>query len=171
MWHFLHSKNNRWIIKALDRNTGRTVAWVVGGRDAATVRRLYCQLEHLNDCLFYTGDWEALAKVWPPERQLIGKKYTIAIEPDNPNTRHHLGRMSWRRKIVSQSEEMISLFIRLWHGLATAGIFTEYQRKFIPIYNWTLSIILLWNSYNELWNNCCVLRIRILLRSKYVEIT
>ena len=53
MWHFLHSKKNkRWIIKALDRNTRRTVAWVVGGRDAATVRRLYCQLEHLNDCLF-----------------------------------------------------------------------------------------------------------------------
>ena len=34
-WHFLHSKNNRWIIKALDRNTGRTMARVVGGRDAA----------------------------------------------------------------------------------------------------------------------------------------
>ena len=45
-------KNKRWIIKALDRNTGRTVAWVVGARDAATVRRLYCQLDHLNDCLY-----------------------------------------------------------------------------------------------------------------------
>ena len=73
MWHFLHSKNKRWIIKALDRNTGRTVAWVVGGRDAATVRRLYGQLEHLNDCLFYTDDWEAWAKVLPPERHVIGK--------------------------------------------------------------------------------------------------
>ena len=94
MWHFLHSKNNRWIIKALDRNTRRTVAWLVGGRDAATVRRLYGQLEHLNDCLFDTDDWEAWAKVLPPERRVIGKKYTIAIEPDNSNTGHHLGRMS-----------------------------------------------------------------------------
>ena len=45
-------KTKRWIIQALDRNTGRTLAWVVGRRDAATVRRLYCQLEHLNNCLF-----------------------------------------------------------------------------------------------------------------------
>ena len=72
-WNFLHSKNKRWIIKALDRNTRRTVAWLVGGRDAATVRRLYCQLEHLNDCLFYTDDWDAFAKVLPPERHVIGK--------------------------------------------------------------------------------------------------
>ena len=111
------------------------MVWLVVGRDAATVRRLYCQLAHLNDCLFYTNDGDALAKVWPPERQLIGKKYTIAIEADNTNTGHHLGRMSRRRKIVSQSEEMIGLTIRLWHGLATAEIFTEYQRKFISIYH------------------------------------
>ena len=93
-WHFLHSKNKRWIIKALDRNTGTTMARVVGGRDAATVRRLYGQLEHLNDCLFYTDDGDAWAKVLPPERRVRGKKYTIAIEPDNSNTGHHLGRMS-----------------------------------------------------------------------------
>ena len=128
-------KNKRWIIKALDRNTGRTVAWVVGARDAATARRLYCQLEDLNDCLFYTDDWDAGAKVLPSERHLIGKKYTVAIEPDNSNTRHHLGRMSRRTKIVSPSEEMIGLSIRLWHALATPEIFTEYQRKFISIYN------------------------------------
>ena len=66
-------KNKRWIIKALDRNTRRTVAWLVGGRDAATVRRLYGQLEHLNDSLFYTDDWDALAKVLPLERRIIGK--------------------------------------------------------------------------------------------------
>ena len=125
----------RWIIKALDRNTRRTVAWVVGGRDAATVRKLYCKLEHLNDCLFYTDDGDAWAKVWLPERHVLGKKYTIAIEPANSNTRHHLGRMTRRTKIVSQSEEMISLSMSLWHALTTPEIFTEYQRKFISIYN------------------------------------
>jgi insertion element IS1 protein InsB len=126
-------KNKRWILKALDRNTRRTVAWVVGGRDAATIRRLYCKLKHLNDCCFYTDDWDAFAKVLPSERHVIGKKYTIAIEQDNSNTRHHLGRMTRRTKIVSQSEEMISLSMRLWHALTTPVIFTEYQRKFISI--------------------------------------
>ena len=111
------------------------MARVVGGRDAATVRRLYGQLEHLNDCLFYTDDWEAWAKVLPPERHLIGKKYTVAIEQDNSNTRHHLERMTRRTKIVSQSEVMISLSMRLWHALTTHRIFTGYQSKFISIYN------------------------------------
>jgi len=122
------------VIKALDRNTRRTVAWVVAGDDAATVRRLYCQLEHWNDCLFQTDDWHAWAKVWPPERQVRGKKYTLAIEPDNSNPRYRLGRMSRRRKIVSQSEEMISISMRLWHALTMAEIFTESQRKLISIY-------------------------------------
>jgi hypothetical protein len=36
MWHFLQSKKKIWIIKAVDRCTGRTIAWVLGGRDAAT---------------------------------------------------------------------------------------------------------------------------------------
>ena len=97
-------KNKKWIIKALDRNTRRTVAWVVGGRDAATVRKLYCKLEHLNDCHFYTDDWDAFAKVLPPERLVIGKKHTITVEQDNSNTHHHVGRMTRRTKIVSQSE-------------------------------------------------------------------
>lgn len=34
IWHFVGSKNKRWIIKALDRGSRRCVAWVVGGRDA-----------------------------------------------------------------------------------------------------------------------------------------
>jgi len=123
------------IIKALDLNTLRTVSWVVGGRDAATLRRLYCKLEHLNDCLFYTDEWDVLAKVLPPERHVIGKESTIAIEQDSSNTCHHLGEMTRRTKIVSQSEVMICLSMRLWHALTISWIFTEYQRKFIPVYN------------------------------------
>ena len=124
-------KTKRWIIQALDRNTGRTVAWVVGARDAATVRRLYCQLEHLSECFFYIDDWDALAKVLPAEQHVIGKKHATSIEPDNSNSRHHLGRMRRRTKIVSQSEEMISLSIGLWHALTTQENFLVYQNKFI----------------------------------------
>jgi len=37
-------KNRRWIIKAVDRRTRRTVAWVVGDRHAQTFERLYDQV-------------------------------------------------------------------------------------------------------------------------------
>jgi len=37
-----------------------------------------------------------------PERHVIGKAYTITLEHDNSNTRHHLGRMSRSTKVVSK---------------------------------------------------------------------
>ncbi|WP_156918980.1 hypothetical protein [Holospora obtusa] len=54
-----------WIIKAVDRSTRRTVAWVTGNRDAATFTRLYEKVKHkhLKNCTFYTDDWDAFSKV------------------------------------------------------------------------------------------------------------
>jgi len=92
----------------VDRASRRTVAWVVGGRDAATFQRLYDKVKHLTDCIFYTDDWKAFANVLPPERHVIGKAHTIMIEQDNGNTRHHLGRMTRRTKVVSKKEEIWS---------------------------------------------------------------
>lgn len=45
-------KNKLWILKAVDRTSRRTVAWVTGGRDAATFQRLYDKVKHLTDCIF-----------------------------------------------------------------------------------------------------------------------
>ena len=123
MAFFTVKKNKKWIIKALDRHTRRTVAWVVSGRNATTARKLYNKLSHLKDCTFYTDDWDAFTKVLPRDRHIIGKKHTISIEQDNSNTRHHLGRMTRRTKIVSRSEEMIYLSMTLWHALNTPEIF------------------------------------------------
>jgi insertion element IS1 protein InsB len=98
-------KRKLWIIKAVDHCTGRTMAWVLGGRDAATFQRLYDKVKHLTTCIFYTDDWEAFAQVLPKDRHIIGKAYTHAIERDNSNTRHHLARMTRKTKVVSKSEE------------------------------------------------------------------
>ena len=46
-------------MKAVDHCTGRTLAWVLGGRDAVTFQRLYDKVKHLKDCLFYTDNWDA----------------------------------------------------------------------------------------------------------------
>ncbi|MCL2703336.1 MAG: IS1 family transposase [Defluviitaleaceae bacterium] len=53
MWHFLISKK-LWVIKAIDRSTERTVAWVLGGRDSTTFQRLYDKVKHPENCTFYT---------------------------------------------------------------------------------------------------------------------
>ena len=114
--------------------TRRTVAWVLGGRDSATFRRLYDKVKHLKDCTFYTDNWDAFAEVLPPERHVIGKAHTIDIEHDNSNTRHHLGRFTRRTKVVSRSETMVDLTLRIWHAVTTTVRFELLQNLALSIY-------------------------------------
>jgi len=107
---------------------------VVGGRDAATFRRLYDKVKHLTDCIFYTDDWDAFAKVLPKERHVIGKSGTVAIERDNSNTRHHLGRMTRRTKVVSKKHQMVYDSMKLWLALTTPDIFAQHQAAFLSIF-------------------------------------
>ena len=127
-------KNKQWIIKAVDRATGRTIAWVIGHRDAATFRRLYDKVKHLKDCLFDTDNWDAFAAVLPKERHIIGKAHTIAIEQNNSNTRHHLGRMTRRTKVVSKQEEKVEMSMKFWCALTTPCFFLQYQELALSIF-------------------------------------
>jgi len=76
IWHFLLSKNKIWIIKAVDRCTRRTIAWVIGGGNAANLQRLYNKVKHLNNCTFSTDDWDAFSSVLSQNRHVVGKSGT-----------------------------------------------------------------------------------------------
>jgi IS1 family transposase len=91
-------------------------------------------VRHLNGCVFYTDGWEAFAKVLPCGRHVIGKAHTVAIERDNSNTRHHLGRFTRRTKVVSRLEHMVDLTLRIWHAVTTTGLFNELQKTAMSIY-------------------------------------
>ena len=110
------------------------MAWVLGGRDSATFRRLYNKVKHCIDCIFYTDSWDAFAEVLPGERHIIGKAHTIDIERDNSNTRHHLARFTRRTKVVSQKEYMVDLTLKLWQALADDSIFRNFQTVVMSIY-------------------------------------
>jgi insertion element IS1 protein InsB len=112
----------------VDRTSRRTVARVLGGRDAATFQRLYDKVKHLIHCIFYTDDWYAFAKVLPPERHIVGKAHTILIEQDNSNTRHHLGRMTRRTKVVSKKAEMVDASMKLWCALTQPETVAAFQK-------------------------------------------
>ena len=109
------------------------MAWVLGNRDAATFRRLYEKVKHLKNCIFYTDDWNAFAKILPPKRHIIGKTHTIDIEHDNSNTRHHLGRFTRRTKVVSQLEHMVDITMRIWHSVTTTNVFSLLQNVALSI--------------------------------------
>ena len=93
-------KNKLWAVKAIDRSTRKTVAWVLGNRNTATFRRLYKKVEHLKDRVFYTGDWKAFSDVLPPERHVVGKEHTAAIERGNSSARQRLARFARRAKVA-----------------------------------------------------------------------
>jgi insertion element IS1 protein InsB len=127
-------KKKLWVIKAVDRRTRRTVAWVLGGRDAGTFRRLYDKIKGLKYCCYYTDQWSAFAEVLPPERHIIGKTHTTDIERDNSNTRHHLGRFTRRTKVVSRKESMVDLSLRIWHTVTTTNLFFALQQTVLSIF-------------------------------------
>jgi insertion element IS1 protein InsB len=110
------------------------VAWVLGGRDSKTFKRLYNKVKHLKDCTFYTDNWDAFAKVLPPERHIIGKSGTITIEQDNSNTRHYLGRFTRRTKVVSKKDEMVDMSIKLWLALTDSDALRRFKDVALSIY-------------------------------------
>ena len=110
------------------------MAWVLGGRDTATFKRLYDKVKHLTDCVFYTDGWDVFAKVLPPDRHVVGKTHTVDIERDNGNTRHHLGRFTRRTKVVSKLESMVDITLRIWHAVTTTDLFLTIQKVFLSIF-------------------------------------
>ena len=127
-------KRKLWVIKAVDSRTGRTVAWVLGGRDEATFRRLYAKVKHLENCVFYTDNWDAFAKVMPKPRHVIGKSHTHIIESSNSNTRHHLGRFTRKSKVVSKCEYAVDNALKLEHSLTDYSIFSRFQNQALSIF-------------------------------------
>jgi insertion element IS1 protein InsB len=88
----------------------------------------------LKDCIFYTDDWEAFSKVLPRERHIIGKSGTVAIEQDNSNTRHYLGRFTRRTKVVSKKIEMVDISIKLWVALTEPETLADFKKIALSIY-------------------------------------
>jgi len=91
-------------------------------------------MSHLN-ATFYCDDWEVYRKVLSDQTLVIGKKHTISIEQNNANIRHYLARMTRRTKVVSKSEEMIDLSLRLCWYLNEAGGFEKLRKEFEYIFS------------------------------------
>ena len=96
--------------------------------------RLYDKVKHLTSCMSYTDNRNIFSDVLPKERHVIGKEYTILIEQNNSNTRHHLGRFTRRTKVVSKCREMVDASLRLWYHLTDGNLFTKLQREALSIF-------------------------------------
>lgn len=91
-------------------------------------------MKHL-EAKFYTDDWEVYKKIIPQEKHVVGKKHTIAIEQNNSNIRHFLGRMTRRTKVVSKSETMVDLSLRLCWNINEENLFEHYRNIFLSFFS------------------------------------
>jgi len=109
------------------------VAWVLGGRDDASCRRLIDKVG-LAGKTFVTDDWEGYHRVIPPDQLFTGKDLTFPIEQDNSNVRHYLARFRRRTKVVSKCRTMVDLSLRLLHHLQKPKTYAAYAEKFRAIF-------------------------------------
>ena len=117
-----------WVWRAYDVDSRRTVAWVLGGRDDATCRRLLDKVG-VKGKVFITDDWEGYHRVIPEGQLFTGKDLTFPIEQDNSNVRHCLARFRRRTKVVSKCRTMVDLSLRLLHHLQHPAAFAKYASQ------------------------------------------
>ncbi|OGV23205.1 MAG: hypothetical protein A2475_07945, partial [Ignavibacteria bacterium RIFOXYC2_FULL_35_21] len=99
-----------------------------------TFKTLFEKLNLSKDAKIYTDDWDVYDKIIPKEMHVIGKKYTVNIEQNNSNIWHYLGRMTRKTKVVSKSEEMIDITLRISWYLNEADGYSYFQNKALSIY-------------------------------------
>ena len=114
----------------------RAVAWVVGGRDDGTCRKLLDEIG-IDGKTFVTDDWDGCHRLIPEGRLFTGKDPTFPIEQDNSNIRHFLARFRRRTKVVSKSEEMADPTLRLYHHPHdNVAALAEKLSAFQAIFGW-----------------------------------
>ena len=85
------------------------------------------------ECRYYSEDWSVSHEVIPPGQHVVGKAGTQLLESDNSDTRNRIARFTRRTKVVSRSEKMIDLTMRLWAYFEQEHNFAEYQKLFLCI--------------------------------------
>lgn len=126
-------KNMGWLWEALDRHTGRVIAWVVGRRATATFRRLYERGKGAGR-VYSTDDWPSYSAVVPHAQHVIGTTDTHTIERDKANTRHSLARRTRRGKVVAKSLTMVGLTMQLPVVFTNPETYSAWQDIFLSVF-------------------------------------
>ena len=106
MWSFVGSKaQQRWLWYAIDHNTGKMLAYVLGDRKDTAFLKLKKLLEPFGITRFYTDDWGAYERHIEPEKHIVGKENTQKIERKNLTFRTRIKRLV--RKTICFSKKIL----------------------------------------------------------------
>jgi insertion element IS1 protein InsB len=131
-------KRKLWVWKAFHRDDRQLIDWELGDRSAETLERLLKRLSQWDVKVYCTDNWPVygpeLEKYCPKAHHVVTKAETVAIEGNNSDTRHWLGRFRRRSKIVSKSLEMVDLSLGLFAKFRVNGTVDLLR-------NWYLSLL------------------------------
>jgi len=110
-------------VGALDHQTGRILAYVVGRREDRALRQLKALLTPFGIRRFYTDGWSASHRHWTPHHHVVGKRRTQQLERKHLTLRTRIKRLVRKTIGFSRSVHLhdivIGLFInRFEFGLA-----------------------------------------------------
>jgi insertion element IS1 protein InsB len=120
-WAYVGSKaNQRWTWYAIERYSGRILAYHNGRRTDDTLKALLNKVAHFPIEKVHSDDWGAYTRQLPTEYQhLVGKDNTWKIERKNLNFRTHIKRLNRKTICFSKDEEIhdnvIGLYIERYY--------------------------------------------------------
>jgi len=129
MWSFVGSKANPWWVwVALDLESRRVMAMVIGDRSEETAKRLWEALpeEYRDGAIMCTDFWSAYLAAVPPERHAAGDKgdgITCHVERFWCTVRQRCARVV--RKTLSFSKCLLNHLGALWY-------FVRHYNKSLP---------------------------------------
>lgn len=115
MWSYVGKKaNQRWLWHAIDRLTGKVLAYTFGQRKDEVFLNLKKLLEPFGIKKYCTDGWGAYKRHLSVEKHEIGKRKTQRIEQKHLRLRTRIKRLARNTICFSKSEEMHDLVVRLF---------------------------------------------------------
>ena len=115
MWSFVGKKKNQhWLWHAIDKLTGKVLAYVFGRRTDEVFLKLKKLLEPFGIKHYCTDGYGAYQRYLPEEKHEINKKKTQRIEQKHINLRTRIKRLQRKTTCFSETEEMHDLVIGLF---------------------------------------------------------
>jgi insertion element IS1 protein InsB len=123
MWSFVgKKKNQRWLWHAIDKATGKVLAYVFGKRQDKVFLELKKLLKPFGIQKYCTDGWGAYERNLPANQHEIGKKNTQKIEQKHIRLRTRIKRLARKTICFSKTEEMHDLVIGLFINRYEFGI-------------------------------------------------
>jgi insertion element IS1 protein InsB len=115
MWSYVGKKSNpRWLWHAIDRQSGKVLAYVFGRRKDEVFLQLKKLLEPFGIKRYCTDGWGAYQRYLPAELHEIGKRKTQRIEQKHLRLRTRIKRLARKTICFSKTEEMHDIVIGLF---------------------------------------------------------